>query len=94
MSVRFHLAHAVASFLACAVSLVRDIHTQEDPHGAVNPAVFVFPLVGASPWRLSAMHERPADSAEGLGCIELRILGHAVEVFYRPKAGQGSTVNA
>lgn len=90
MSGRFHLAHAVASSLVCVVSLVRDIHTQEDPHSAVSPAVFVFPLVGASPWKLSAMHERPADSAEGLGCIELRILGHAVEVFDHPKGQEGA----
>jgi hypothetical protein len=89
MSIRFSLAHAVAASLAWAVSLVREVHTQEDHEGTVSPAVFVFPLVNASPWRLAAMHESPATSSEGLGCVELRVFGCAVEVFYRPKGQEG-----
>ncbi len=47
----------------------------------VTEAIAV-PLIGAAWWRIEAFHERPEESAEGLGCVDVRILGCSVDVFY------------
>lgn len=50
-------------------------------------AAYPFKLNGAD-WRhLTAYHERPEESREGLGCVDLRALGWSLEVFYRPLKG-------
>lgn len=72
------LAFTAAQALAWAISLARPISMHTDSEGVRHPNVFAQPLYGSPWWRVDLW--RPE-----AGCIEARIFGCAVEVFYVPK---------
>lgn len=80
---RLHLAFTAAQALAWAVSLARPIRMHTDDEGNESPHVYAVPLVDSSWWRVDLWRSEP-------GCIEARIFGCAMEVFYVPKGTAGA----
>lgn len=80
---RHRLAFEAAQALAWVISLARPISMHTDSEGNESPHVYVLPLAGSPWWRLDLW--RPE-----AGCIEGRIFGCAVEVFYVPKVAAGT----
>lgn len=80
---RHRLAFTAAQAIAWAVSLARPIRMHTDSEGHESPHVYAVPLVGSPWWHVDLWRSEP-------GCIDARILGCAVEVFYVPKGAAGT----
>lgn len=91
-------AWRIARLVAAAVSLARPIamHVREvwddplqldengepvnlEPKLVEEPHVYAWPLVGSPKWRLAMW---PTVEESGQGCVHVRVLGYAIEVWY------------
>lgn len=90
-------AWMVARAAARIVSKSRPLHlhhlTEDEcealgvPFGSTEPHVYVTALVGARWWRLDAWVER--SPGESPACLQMRLLGHSVEVWFIRRDQQG-----
>lgn len=82
---RLRIAFEVACAVAWLVSRFRPLEVHKDEEGRESPNVFAVPLVGLSWWRVALWRAEPQ---QGVGCIEARLLGCALEVHYFVKGSE------